>query len=555
MSTGSQNPVEILVGRARQAYAGGDFHRTIAICDGLLERLDRRRGIGPELLNLKAISLMNIGRMEEAGAVLRQALKARPAMAGAQANMARVLAALGQRRPARRHAAEACRLAPREPAVLYTAAQALRDSGDHERAMRATRKILEISPSHADAWHLKGSLELDGGYLEQAAESLEKTVSIRPQDTQALATLLKLRRSTPADRDLVCRLETIRSGSLPPADRASAIFALADMHRRDRNHRQAFELYREANALAAPGRPFDMAQFERGVDAVIDMTTGAEAKAAESDPSGERLVFIVGMPRSGTSLLEQVISAHSSVMGAGELTAMEQVEQDLEKSGAAPFMMSGPSSPGEKQLALGRERYLSCLPQAQGRFRRIIDKAPMNFQRVAMIHNLFPAARYLYCVRHPLDTIVSCFFHDFRHGLGFAFRLDYLAAVYVAQIRLMRHWLNLFGPRIQVVSYPNLVGDLESSARDLAGFLGIGFEAAMLEPQLNRRVVKTASSIQVREAVHGNALGVWKNYREELRPVIDYLLDAGILVSSPDGQSGEELDGPVLSPGANAAES
>jgi tetratricopeptide (TPR) repeat protein len=529
-----QNQLRALAQRASQAYAQGDYRRAVQLCDGLIARF----GPVPHLLNLKAISLIALSEFEAAEAPIRRALKANPGLAGVQANAAVVYSKLSRRKQARRHALEASRLAPREPGVLYPVAMALRESGDHDRALRITQRILQIDPDSGDTWHLKGSLETDLGDVDAAGASLEKAVSLQPANTRALSALVKLRRSSLADTETVELLQSIRAGGQDAWDRPAAIFALAGIYDRAGEFDQAFQLYKEANAGSAVSKPFDIERYEQGVDATIESTLDDEFEAAAPGSPGENLVFIIGMPRSGTSLCEQVVSAHSGVLGCGELIAMERVEQALEREGVVPCLDNGPHAASAEQLAQGRSDYLAALPADYSEYQRVTDKAPMNFQRLTLIHRLFPGARFLYCTRHPLDTVLSCYFHDFQAGMNFSFRMEHILRVYAAQLRLMRHWRRLLGACIHTVSYPELVTDLEAVSRAAACFLGIDFEPAMLQPHLNPRVVNTASSWQVRQPVYDSALDVWKHYENHLDPVIAYLRNNGVL----DG----ELRGPLL---------
>jgi len=528
-----QAAIQTLIQRARAAHARGDFARSVTLCDGLLARA----GPIPEVLNLKIISLMAQGKYEIAEPFVHQALKAAPGVAGLQANAAVVLDRLIRPREARRHALEAMRLAPREAAVLYPVANVLRNTGDYEQSLGVTQRILQIEPNFSDAWHLQASLEMDLGKLEAAADSLARTIELEPANTRALSTLVKLRGSTLADIEIVSMLERMHSGQQDTWDPESATFALAGLHHRSHNYDQAFTLYREANTSVSVRRPFDLELYERGVEMVIQATLqddyGELRKASPVRDQGGDLVFIIGMPRSGTTLCEQIVSSHSAVLASGELETMEQIEQGLERVGVNPALASGPQAASTGQMEQARLRYRSVLPHGHEKFHRVLDKAPLNFQRLSFIHRMFPAARFLYCQRHPLDTILSCYFHDFLGGMNFTFDLHSLTRVYIAHTRLMSHWMDLLADNIQSVAYPEMVGCVEKSARGMAEFLGLEFEPSMTLPHLNTRPVTTASSAQVREPIHQKGLDVWKHYESHLQETISELEQAGCLPFHP----------------------
>jgi len=160
-----------------------------------------------------------------------------------------------------------------------------------------------------------------------------------------------------------------------------------------------------------------------------------------------------------------------------------------------------------------------------------VDKAPMNFERVGFINRVFPGARFLYCRRHPLDTILSCFMQNFQAGLGFASCLEHITRVYIAHVQLMRHWTDLLPHKIHTLNYESLVTELESEARALANFLQLDFVPGMLQPHTQQRTVTTASNLQVRKPVYTTSIGNWRNYQAQLQAVIKLLDENGLSVN------------------------
>jgi hypothetical protein len=231
------------------------------------------------------------------------------------------------------------------------------------------------------------------------------------------------------------------------------------------------------------------------------------------------------MPRSGTSLSEQILCSHSEVLGGGELATMEYIARALAHEGIDPFEVG--SEPG--WLERMRRAYLSSLPARAADHARVIDKTPRNFERLGLILRLFPAARVLWCLRHPLDTIISCYFQDFRGGQGFSNNLEQCSGVYVEHIQLLRYWMRYFGDSIYVIDYPDLVQNPEATIHAMADFIGVEFQPAMLQPQLNTRNVRTASAQQLRQPVSTTSLNQWQHYGEELADVCALLQQQGLL--------------------------
>jgi hypothetical protein len=176
-----------------------------------------------------------------------------------------------------------------------------------------------------------------------------------------------------------------------------------------------------------------------------------------------------------------------------------------------------------------RRAYLDSLPTRADDHGRVVDKSPRNFERLGLIFRLFPAARVLWCLRHPLDTIISCYFQDFRGGQRFSSNLEQCAWVYVEHIHLLRHWMRHFRNSIEVVDYSVLVQNLEGTAREMSDFIGVEFHPAMLQPQLNTRNVRTASSQQLRQPVYTTSLNHWRHYRKELADILALLQQQGLL--------------------------
>ncbi len=512
---------------ARQAYARGNYAQAISHCDQLPAHLGKR----DELLNIRALSCLALGRFEDAEKSIRQALKLNPRMAGMHLNAGRIYHHLSRNKLVRRHAREAIRQAPRDPAILYQAALLYRDCADHGQALQLIDRCLLNQPDFSQGWQLKGSILTDVGDFEAAQAAFEKSVSLPPGNARALSILIEIRRDRLTDTHTVAMLEHIRTGAASGSDRGTATFALADMHRREGQFGSAFELYRQANEIMASIQPFDIEAWEQRVEKISRATgTAGELTAAQGN-SGENLVFIIGMPRSGTSLCEQVLSAHPEVLACGELPTMQNIESSLERSGIDPYALQAKNDTRPRQLELAAARYISALPQDHLKYRRVVDKAPINFERVGLINRIFPGARFVYCKRHPLDTILSCFVQNFQAGLGFASRLEHLTRVYLGHLQLMRHWQNLLPQKIHAVCYESLVTDLETEARAMAGFLQLEFAPGMLQPHRQKRAVKTASNLQVRKPVYTSSIDNWKNYQTQLQPVIDMLRAHGVVVN------------------------
>lgn len=507
---------------AGQAYGRGDYAQAVRLCD----QLATQHGPHEDLLNIKAISLLALGQIEAAETTIRQALKLNSRLARIHLNAALIYKSLSLNKQIKRHAKEAVRLEPNEPGALYLAALLYRGCGDYPETLRLIDRCLQLQPEFANALHLKGSALIDLGDTEAAQEALEKTVEMEPRNVVALSALIKIRGDQLSDSKTVALLKNIQSSGESNVYRASATFALGNMYHQDGQYEAAFVHYLKANAFVAANKLFDMGAWQHKMAGV--MQTSAEQHRSLTSFEGSRganLVFILGMPRSGTSLCEQVLSAHSGVLACGELGTMEHIDLSFARKGSNPYQCD----PTSKEFDQAAEMYLSALPKNYQEFQLVTDKAPMNFERIGLIHLIFPRARFLYCVRHPLDVILSCFMQDFHAGLTFACDLEKITRVYIAHVQLMKHWMSLLPEQIQVVNYEKYIANQETETRRMAEFLELGFELDMLTPHLQKRAVGTASNLQVRKAVYSSSINRWKIYETQLAGVITLLQKEGLL--------------------------
>ena len=231
------------------------------------------------------------------------------------------------------------------------------------------------------------------------------------------------------------------------------------------------------------------------------------------------------MPRSGTSLAEQILASHSGVWGAGELNDMKFVARAAMNLSSikGPYPVCVPGLPDRAYQQLGDMYVSSITNESSAGHQRIVDKHPLNFQFVGLILDMLPNARVIHTTRHPLDTCLSCFFQNFTKGQHYSFDLTALAEFYVDYRRMMSHLDMVYPGRILEVNYETLLGDLEDETRRMLDFCGLEFEDACLAFHETDRVVKTASFYQVRQPLYQSSRGRWQYYREELAPVAEIL--------------------------------
>ena len=300
--------------------------------------------------------------------------------------------------------------------------------------------------------------------------------------------------------------------------RMPGLFLLGSLYDNLKRYDDAFITYDKANALR-PGA-FNADRRRAMTDQVIRGSTEAALDAIpEPSKRSSKPIFIVGMPRSGTSLIEQVLSCHPRIFGAGELTSISSIVNSLQQLNQSRMR------PEEIQNHIDRlaEGYLGLLNQLSGGAEFVTDKNPLNFSHLGIISRVFPGARIIHCLRNPIDTCVSCYFHNFIGATAFTDDLAGLGSYYNDYRRLMEHWQRVVRTPILDVVYEDVVDDLEASARRMLEFLALEWDPSVTRFNESSRVTKTASAEQVRKPIYKSSMQRWKRYEQHLGPLITAL--------------------------------
>jgi len=396
-------------------------------------------------------------------------------------------------------------------------------------AIDAIQRAVRLKPDNPDGYiNLANALQ-EHGDLAQAREVSAHLLTLHPASAEAWAIHVGLKTFAAADPDLD-RMETLLAGfeAEHGAGREKKIilgFALGKAWMDVGDADRAFGHLSRANRLKRETFDFDvrgearrLAAIPNGVELLKQRLTGP------GDPS-ELPIFVVGMPRSGTTLVEQILASHGSVCGGGELTAFQEAMPEAGLSPRSPQpggMRVGPPSQFDPST-LGRAYLSRVVPLARGKT-RLVDKLPGNFQNAGLISLALPNARIIHCRRDPMDVGLSCYATRFVAAKPFAYDLAELGQYYRAYEALMDHWrVALPAERFLDVRYEDVVADLEGQARRLVAFCGLGWDEACLRFHETRRPVLTASVNQVRRTVYGDSRGRWRAYEAHLRPLIDAL--------------------------------
>ncbi|HLW25211.1 MAG TPA: sulfotransferase [Steroidobacteraceae bacterium] len=465
-------------------------------------------------------SLAKLARPDEALAALERALSLDPSSPDAQFRCAQLLRSLGRLEQAEACFGRALELAPNWLAAHTELATVLRLQGRREACETQCRAALALDEESCEAQLVLAELRADEGDFCGAEELFRRVIALDRDSTAGWAGIARVRRMSAADGAWLSAALRV-AGSAQEPRQLPLCFALGKYYDDLGDTAAAFDHYSRANALAKRCAPVhDRSHLTRATDRLIRCEGAAWLDRVRSVcPGSERAVFIVGMPRSGTTLLEQILASHPAVCGAGELTFWgEHAGEILLNPDARPGALTVERDP--KTLARLGEEYLATLRRHSSQAARVVNKWPANFWFTGVIHAALPAARLIHLRRHPIDTCLSIYFQHFEAVNAYANDLEDLAQYYRDYERVMRHWRRVL-PHEQLfeLSYEELVSDQRASTRALLEFLGLPWDERCMEFHRAPRSVITASRWQVRQKLYASSVGRWRRYAAHLGPL------------------------------------
>jgi tetratricopeptide (TPR) repeat protein len=579
-----------------------------------------------EFLNHLGITIAQMGKLANAVGCFQQALKLTPGSAGIQYNLGNAYLLLGAVPDAIHCFQDALRLTPNyvdahrglaaaltevgrfDEAVIQLGevvrlkpgdAEAHRDlantlqmQGKFDEAAASCREALRLRPDYAEPHNCLGAILLEQGQLDDAVTYFQMAKELKPELPMPYLNLADLARQgryefSDAEVNQVQLLLADANRSL--SDRSALHFALAYVFDKRKVFETAFEHFFRGNELKKQhwrqrGRAFDQQNHRKWVDRLIGAFTPQYFRKVDAwGADSEKPVFVVGVPRSGTTLVTQILSSHPRMTAAGELTDVQQMVDELpqllRQSETYPGCLSAidakavealakrylerissidpkkqrPLNPaplprgseenegselhsqegGERSHAgqprhgeegrsgsVERERKMAC--EVSPEALRVVDKMPENYFHLGLIATLFPKARVIHCQRDPIDVCLSCYMQNFREAI-FACDLEDLGVYYQEYERLMRHWRAVLPMRVLDVRYEELVGDQETVSRELISFCGLDWDDRCLAFHENSQWVRTASRVQVRQPMYRSSVGRSKSYESYLRPLREAL--------------------------------
>jgi len=463
--------------------------------------------------------LRDLGQRREAAALYGKALDLNPSRAESHCNLGNALFDLMRMDAAVECYRHALELAPDHAAAHLSLSVALRFQRRADEAEASCQAALAIEPRHAEALSFLGELAADRGRFAEAQALFRRALDVDPGCVFAYCGIAMHSKMAPTDVAWLGGAEALLDKPLPLRSEISLRYALGKYHDDVGRYDLAFEQYRQANELSKRQEAsYDRAKFRERVERVMARCDATFIRQAARYASASELpVFIVGMPRSGTSLAEQILASHPAVVGAGELRFWDAAFEKFDAAGRDPYIDGADFAEGLRATA---REYLARLPAA-GAALRVVDKMPANFLYMGFIHAVFPNARIIHMQRHPIDTCLSIYFQNFA-GMGpYANDLQNLAHHHGEYQRVTAHWRALLpAAALLEIPYEALVADQETWTRRMVEFVGLPWDPQCLDFHQTERVVITASRWQVRQKISTTSAGRWKNYAQFLGPLM-----------------------------------
>lgn len=452
---------------------------------------------------------------------------------------------------------------PANPMLQQMRVQALEATGAYGDALDAAQHLSKIDPGFGSVWTLVTVL-MRYGKTEAALETCDRAEAVSEQRPERLSQIALVRgqtrrilgdaggavaafheslRRNPANGEAWWGLADMKTytfsdgdkramdrlfgePSLPDQIKAPVAFARAKLTEASGDWDAAFGRYAEANALQGAS-PFKPAEYLRAIDAVIDAFPRSVLSQPAGAPTGPVPIFIVGLPRSGSTLIEQILAAHPDIEGTIELPVLPAIKRRAHlmcRRDLGTDYLQGHRALSEDALSrLGNEYTAGSKVFRSSQSRFFTDKLPANFEHIGLIHRILPQAKIIDARRSPLDCGFSLFRQRFSQGVTFSYDLAHIGAYYRGYIKLMDHWDRALPGRVHRVQHETLVADPQREIRALLDHIGVAFDPACLSPHASSRAVRTASSEQVRQPIHSGGLGQWKRVARHLQPLRDAL--------------------------------
>ena len=473
--------------------------------------------------NIDALRFMGIlafksGNHDIAEAMLTKALKLDPTYSLAWANLAQVFSVTGQLDKAKKSFKNILNMTPKNGLIWAEYGTVLTKLANYKEGRDAYLKALEFKPDSPRVHLSLGHVYKTMGEIDNSIDSYKNTILQNNLSGEAYWSLANLKTYSFSMNEIKDMEETLK-GDMSDIERSQMYFALGKAYEVKKDFDKSFKNYYEGNKVKKALIKYSSDDTTDNTKRILDFFNQENIqKLAKSSTNDRDPIFILGMPRSGSTLVDQIISSHSKVDGTQELPNIIKIAAELNSNNQNNYPEVLKELDDSKLSNLGKV-YISETAWARDTAPFFIDKMPNNFIHIGLIKTILPNAKIIDTRRDPMDTCFSCFKQFFARGQLFTYSLEDLGNYYIDYIRAMNHWHNVYGKDIYTVHYNNVINETEETIRELIDYCELPFEKECLEFYKSSRPVKTPSAEQVRQPIYKSGLNYWKNYEKHLLPL------------------------------------
>lgn len=478
-----------------------------------------------DALNNLGIALKDMGQYGEAIELFKRSIAVKPDFPDSYTFLGTTLCDRKRVQEAMAATQQALRLAPRNPENHNLLGRVLFEMDRVDDALKAIDEALKLKPTMHDAYNNRGNMLKEVGRIDEAVASFRRALELKPTlygSHVNFVETVKLSLDDPVAKRLAGWAEAIET--LPRRDRHFVRFAYGRVLDDNKRHEEAMAQFNEGCRLKRAMTNYDEATSLGLFDRIMKTFTPELIREKSGGGDASSLpIFVLGMPRSGTTLVEQIIAAHPQVHGAGELNEFGKVATAIKRATGQPLPYPEVAAMlGPEQIAAVGRTYVQQLRRYHPTAERITDKMPSNYYYAGLIHLALPQAKIVHTIRNPLDTGISCLSKLFTGDLNYAYDQAEFARYYRQYHRLMAHWRQVLPPGSFLdVVYEEVVADTEGQARRILEFLGLPWDPACLEFHSLDRPVKTASAMQVRQPIYGGSVERWRRYGSQVETLVE----------------------------------
>lgn len=470
-------------------------------------------------------------KLVEAEVILREALRLQPDYPEAYNTLGAILFSLGKLAEAEKAARKVIASRPDYPEAYTNLGAILHNQGRLSESEAALIHAIALKPNYAEAHKNLGVVLKNQGKLAEAEAAFRDAIACQPNYAEVYKHLGELKKYSDPKGDIAAMEKLLSQSGTASQESMNLCFALGKAYEDIGNYDRAFDYFSKGNQLKRQSLNFNIANVETYVNRTIEVfTKSLFAKYNQVGLASDLPILIVGMPRSGTTLVEQILASHPQVYGAGELPYLNQMTNKLARALSVEvkglklhFPESMTKINASKQLQKAGELYIKALRKHDAEARYITDKMPDNSFRIGVLHLMLPQVKIIHCLRNPADTCLSCYQKLFAQGQSFSYDLKDLGRYYQLYHRMMQHWHAVLPGQILKVQYEDVVASQEEKAREILDFCGIEWDDACLNFYQSDRTVKTASAAQVRQPIYTTSVQRWRRYERQLAPLLEAL--------------------------------